>query len=195
MEVLNTLVIELVILAILAVFLELLIPAGDLSRYVRMVLGLLIIVAVLQAATGFWHRELAVDFGSLSLQPPTTTLGGNDVLEEGKRRWEESQAAALEGYRGGLARQIMALSRLNPEVEIEEVLVELDTEGVSGEIGSIRSITLLAAPVVDESDDVSVSLDLDGAWRESLERLCRTIAEFYNLEPDAVRYDDSRRRG
>lgn len=187
MEVLNTLVIELVILAILAVFLELLIPAGDLSRYVRMVLGLLIIVAVLQAATGFWHRELAMDFGSLSLQPPAAS-SNTGALEEGKRRWEESRAEALERYRDGLARQIMALTRLNPEVEITDVLVELDTDGASAQIGSIRSITLVAAPAQDENGDVAVSLNLEDAWRDSLERVCRTIAEFYNLDPEAVRY-------
>lgn len=188
MEVLHTLVIELVMLVVLAAFLELLIPAGDLSRYVRMVLGLLIIVAVLQAATGFWQRGRVPDFGALSLQSPSATFAGDRALEAGQRRWEENRAAALDSYRDGLARQIMALAALNPDTEIGEVVVELNLDGVREPMGSIRGVTLVPAPAVEKHGEGSVSWAEEEARKVSLERLCRTVAEFYGLEPERVRY-------
>lgn len=189
MEILHTLVIELVILVVLAAFLELLVPAGGLSRYVRVVFGLLIIVAVLQAAAGFWERGRAMDLGALSLQSPAA--GHEDgVLEAGERRWEESQSAALRAYRDGLARQVKALAGLSPEVEITAVRVELDHEGVHAPLGTIRSVMLVAAPLAGEHGEEALSWAQRDARGETLDRLCRTIAEFYNLEPEQVGWEE-----
>jgi stage III sporulation protein AF len=185
-DALNLLVTELVILAILAVFLELLIPAGELSRYVRMVLGLLIIVAVLQAATGFWHRELAGTFGELSLQQ--TVPASMSILDEGRQRWEENHARALDEYRAGLARQIMALTRLNPDVEVVKVEVELDVQGLGGEVGRLQEITLYILPDRPGTTAPGVGREVD----DGRERLRRTVAEFYNVDEAVVKYDIQR---
>ena len=49
MEVIRNLVQSLVIIIILAMFLEMLLPAGQMRAYVKMVMGLLVIIAVIQA--------------------------------------------------------------------------------------------------------------------------------------------------
>jgi len=182
-DALNLLVTQLVILAVLAVFLELLIPAGDLSRYVRMVLGLLIIVAVLQAATGFWHRELSGTFSDLSLQQ--TAPATSSILDEGRQRWDDNHARALDEFRTGLARQIMALTRLNPDVEVLNVDVVLDVEGESGEIGRLQRITLYVPP-----DPPGIGIGVSGRGVEDgRDRLRQTVAEFYNVDEALVKYE------
>ena len=71
MEVIRTLVKNLIFIAMLAVFLPMLLPFGEMQRYVKMVLGLLVMVAVLQAAgeatKGSWPEEI----------PALTITGGS----------------------------------------------------------------------------------------------------------------------
>ncbi|MBE0466257.1 MAG: stage III sporulation protein AF [Candidatus Desulforudis sp.] len=187
METLQNLVRELVILIILAVFLELLLPHGDLRRYVRMVLGLLIIVAVLQAGVSFWNRDLAVDLSWVSLGPPDQAATA-EIIREGERLWQMGQARAMNEYEEGLARQIKALAGLNPDLRVSEVRVRLEGGAEAGNLGRLEEVILV--------------LDEDGAWGgeevpvtgqpiaapdpQAVDRLRGLVADFYGLSPEQV---------
>ncbi|MDI6709681.1 MAG: stage III sporulation protein AF [Thermoanaerobacterales bacterium] len=185
LEALHVLVRELVVLAVLALFLELLLPAGDMRRYVRMVFGLLVIVAVVQAAAGPW-RGLAQEFSALSVQ---SVPAAGDALDDGRRLWEENQARAQAGYRDGLAKQIKALAAFNPHLEVRHVEVRL-AEGAEADPGAIEEVLLTVAGKSRPVEEVRIGEgDTGGAFakqEEEGERLRTVIAGFYNLRLEQV---------
>ncbi|MEW6457474.1 MAG: stage III sporulation protein AF [Bacillota bacterium] len=192
MEALQSLVRELVTLVILAVVLELLLPEGDLRRYVRMVLGLLIIVAVLQAAVGFWNRDLAADLSWVTLGQPDRA-GTREILREGERLWQVGQTRALDEYEEGLARQIRALAGLNQEVPVADVRVRLAWGKTAGEPGRLEEVILILGVQHGDADDVPVGA-FPGAEPavdpQAVARLRGLVADFYGLtrEQVSVRY-------
>ncbi len=188
MEAVQNLVRELVILIILAVTLELLLPHGDLRRYVRMVLGLLIIVAVLQAGVSFWNRDLAADLSWVSLGQPDQEATA-EILREGERLWQLGQSRAQTEYEQGLARQIKALAGLNPDVAVAEVRVRVEGGTATGEPGRLEEVVLvLEGESWDKNNEVlPVAAPAKPAPDpEAVERLCRIVADFYGLASEQV---------
>lgn len=188
METLQNLVRELVILVILGVFLELLLPEGDFRRYVRMVLGLLIIVSVLQAAVSFWHRDLATDLSWVSLgQPDQATTG--EIIREGERLWDRGQSQAMGKYEEGLARQIRALAGMNPDLEVAEVRVRLE-KGTAGETGRLEEVVLVldggGGQLMDKDSIPVAGQPTPSPDPESVTRVCGIVADFYGLAREQV---------
>ncbi len=186
LDTLQNLVRELVILIILAVTLELLLPHGDMRRYVRMVLGLLIIVAVLQAGMSFWHRELAADLSWLSLGPPDQAATA-EILREGERLWQAGQSRAQAEYEQGLARQIRGLAGLNPDVAVTAVRVRTTAGTPDGQPGRLEEVILVleGEPLVGEDRPVWAA-PAERSDPEAVERLRRIVADFYSLSPAQV---------
>lgn len=188
MDALQNLVRELVVLVILAVILELLLPEGDLRRYVRMVLGLLIIVAVLQAAVSFWNRGLADDLSWVTLGQPDREAT-REIMRDGERLWQAGQARALDRYEEGLARQIKALTGLNQEVAVADVRVRLEESARAGEPGRLKEVVLILDGRRWETEDVPVGAFPEqepAVDAEALARLRGLVADFYGLAPEQV---------
>lgn len=185
-EILQDLVRELVVLVILAVFLELLLPHGDLRRYVRMVFGLLIIVAVLQAAVSFWNRDLAADLSWVSIGPPDREVTG-EILREGERLWQQGQDRAMSEYEEGLARQIRALAGLNPELAVVEVRVRLEDGTGASVPGRLEAVILVLDGANWDGEDLPVAGQPAAVPDpEAVARLCGIVADFYGLAPEQV---------
>ncbi|MGQ9497860.1 MAG: stage III sporulation protein AF [Desulfotomaculales bacterium] len=174
MEALRTLVRELAVIAILFVFLELLLPAGDIRRYVRMVLGLVIIVVVLHAFASFGWRGLDRELAALRIE------GGkvdDDALARGRKLWEENQARALAAYGEGLEKQIQALGRLSGEVNVAEAQVVMESEG------RIKEVVITVEQPRLRDREVAVSGEpKDDSLDEVVARVRQTIADFYDLD-------------
>ncbi|MEW6540210.1 MAG: stage III sporulation protein AF [Bacillota bacterium] len=189
MDALESLVRELVVLVILAVVLELLLPEGDLRRYVRMVLGLLIIVAVLQTAVGFWNRDLAADLSWVTLSRPDQE-GTREIIREGERLWQLGQTQAMTEYEEGLARQIRALAGLNQEVAVADVDVRFAPGRTAGEPGRLEEVILILGGEHGGAAEVPVGAQLGSRPApdpEAVARLRGLVADFYGLTPEQVK--------
>lgn len=186
LEALRMLVRELVVLVVLVLFLELLLPAGDMRRYVRMVFGLLVIAAVVQAATRPW-LDLAQDFSALSVQ---TVPAVSEGMDEGRRLWERNQERARMGYQDGIAKQVRALAAFNPYLEICDVKVRL-ADGPQAETGALAEVVITVTEKERCVDRVQVKDGLPeetggGDTVDEMARLQAIIAGFYNLLPEQV---------
>lgn len=144
MEVIRLLVQNLIVVVVLAVFLEMLLPQSDLRRYIRLVMGLLIIIAVLQAlgslVKGEWKLylpEQAVSGGQRNLP------GLNEIMASGEKLSRDRQEQALDEYRRALARQVSALAGLSGEVDVLSAEVEIFDEPSSTKFAQIKKITLV----------------------------------------------------
>ncbi|WP_027356062.1 stage III sporulation protein AF [Desulfofundulus thermocisternus] len=212
MELIRQLVQNLIVIVVLAVFLEMLLPASDMRRYVKMVMGLLIIVVVLQAIGGIvrgdWQRHLEPAINAA----PSGVPDLKEILAAGQRLKDGQEQKALEEYRQGLSRQIVALAGLNSEVQVVKARVEIYTDPGDRHYGQIREVFLLLAaarPRIQEQgsgrgEQLVEPVTIDVGERaqpvqgevnakpgpeaeKAAARLTRVVADFYNLSPDQVK--------
>lgn len=192
-----------IIIVILAVFLEMILPQGKMTSYLRMVMGLLIIVAVLQAASGLlqqnWLHDVPVVTYSAEVGPPI-----EEIIASGKQLELQHQDQAIEKYKEGISRQVSALAQLNSQLVVVDVNVELHDDPAKRDFGVIKQIELIIDPVVegDNNDyliepvqvkigdnpteqlitDLEVPVDIKKATRE----MAASIAGLYNLSSSDV---------
>ncbi|MGQ9556489.1 MAG: stage III sporulation protein AF [Desulfurispora sp.] len=122
MEELRIMVQNIVVVIVLALLLELLLPAGDMRRYVHLVCGLLVIVVVFQAA-GNLARVRWADFPAFGARQPIP-----DVVAAGIKLRDRQLGAARDSMRQALQQQIRSLVEVGGEwqvVEVEPVLREV----------------------------------------------------------------------
>lgn len=203
MEILRSLVQSLIIIVVLSVFLEMLLPQSDLRRYIRLVMGLLVIIAVLQAVgslvKGEWRLSLpeqAVNHSQQGFQDL------NEIMATGSKLNRDQQAQALDGYRQSLARQVSALAGISSEMNVVSADVEIYDEDSGPKFGQVKKITLVLkknitpAGVKDKSQQSTVKpVEIMGGegtntttevTKESVDKLKKTISNFYNLSPEQV---------
>ena len=129
---------QVALIALLAAFLEMLLPDKKMTRYVRLVLGLFVVVAILSPlAEGLrLGPEMDVAAWDLRLDPVT------DVpAQQGQEIARANAEAALELYRQRLAGQIKALVSLVPGVKTVEAQVSVDNEKECR--GAIRRVVVI----------------------------------------------------
>src|SRR5690606_12074010 len=98
MEIIKNLVQTLIIIVVLAVFLEMLLPRGKMSPYIKMVMGLLIIVAVLQAISGLLQQNWLQEIPSVTSGYSSDSSGLEDIMAAGKELQATNQNLAVERY-------------------------------------------------------------------------------------------------
>ncbi|HAU31116.1 MAG TPA: stage III sporulation protein AF, partial [Desulfotomaculum sp.] len=135
---------NLIVIIMLAVFLEMFLPQSDLRRYVRLVMGLLIIVAVLQAISSLaksnWQQALPEQ--AISAESPWSP-SLSEITAAGENLNKDQRAQAQEKYRQSLARQVSALAGIKSDVEVISAEVQTYDEPDSQKLGQIKKITLL----------------------------------------------------
>lgn len=130
---------QIAFIALLAAFLEMLLPEKRITRYVRLVLGLFVVVAIITPiAEGLrYGKDMDVTSWDLRIQQQVA-----DPLYRGKALAEENMEEALKLYSERLAGQIKALVILLPEIETAEVVV--DVASAAGQMGAIKSVAVVA---------------------------------------------------
>ncbi|MDN5346884.1 MAG: stage sporulation protein [Clostridia bacterium] len=187
MEALADIVRQVALIVLLAAFLEMLLPRRGLTNYVRLVLGLFVLVAILNPIVGMLGRGGEVAVAAWDLRPPPPL---SEAVAKGRELARRNNEKALETYRHSLANQIKALVSLIPGAGEAEVEVEIEP-GETGRLKLVRVILFRPAEVRGEIKIPPVELvPGDGENRkvepELVERIKTTVCRFYNLSPDQV---------
>lgn len=127
MENLQTLVRNLAIILLLASFLEMLLPSKSMQGFVKLVMGLFVISAILTTLTSFLHMPVEMSI------PAWTETAARDlpVLASGDSGTHIGKDAVQEQYKTIIKNQVKALCLGVPGVNKAEVGVEL-SEGAGG---------------------------------------------------------------
>ena len=97
LEIIGELVVALVLIALVSLVLEMLVPSENYRRYVRMVVGLVILLMVINAFSVLFRGERVSPhfLGNI----PASTEGQQDfIVEEGTRLWELNQQQVINQY-------------------------------------------------------------------------------------------------
>lgn len=199
MDTVRLLVQNLIIIVVLAVLLEMLLPNGEMRRYTRMVLGLMVIVAVLQAVHGLSGGSL---FSEVEEYAWRKVPGDNvpvNILEQGRKIEAENRVKAVEQYKKGLEKQILSLVALEGEVSLVGAEVQIQDDPGQKDFGKVRQVNLIFdhKKGIQQVDTVSVTVGEENREKPAAEippeyageagKAARVVADFYNINQDQVK--------
>ncbi len=173
----------LLVIIILASFLELLLPSGAMRPYVRLAIGLFVLVAILNPALRLLFAQDALQISSWDL----SSYGDNspaEVLKRGDELQQKIVESGLDNMKPKLQGQINAVAILVPGVD------EVDSTVWLNQDGSIKRVTLEVS-CSEGPEAESSSLVFDGQ-RESLQpeleaRLYKVIENMFALKPEQIK--------
>lgn len=93
LEIMGDLVRTLVLIGMVGIILEMLVPEDDYRRYLRMVIGLLILLMVIKAISGFVGRDFSDVFASAEWSIPESEVEA--VVGQGQLMLEENRQMAV----------------------------------------------------------------------------------------------------
>lgn len=126
MERIVQMVCSLILLLLLYSLLELMLPGGNISRFVRLVMGLTLLAVAVSPLSRGWEAAKAEE-----LLPAMSSFReqGAEQVEQGQEIERQLAAAARQEQAEQLASQLAALAELVSGVEQARARVELDGEG------------------------------------------------------------------
>lgn len=160
MQTLIELVRNLIVIVLLASFLELFTPRGELDRWIRLALGLVIVAALVTPVVRWLSSE---DWWTQLPESLTaSTGGGEEYLQQGEMLNQLLQEEAWHEYEQELNRQVAAVAALHAGVAKVAVESEL---GATGELQSLHVYLWLEEGVEDAGQlAAKVSDVLSGFW-------------------------------
>jgi len=190
MAVLSEIVRNVLVIVLVASFIELMLPEGNLRPFVRFAMGLFILIAVLNPVAGvlFEDRTINVEWWDLKADPRQQ----EQILEQGEKInrqiWDSHQQVLSDKVAG----QISAVAMLVPGVEDVETRVVLNE---SGAVESMRLIVKAQSAVPEEEGGRvgvfgSSAADLSPEEQEAIRnKLSTIIKNLYGFDDTAVQIE------
>lgn len=203
LENIKELVHVLVIIIVLGVFIEMLLPSSQMHDYVKMVMGLLIIVVVLEAGAKLVQQEINFELPALSQRTEGPPL--EKIISQGQELAGKQKEQAMSEYQRGLEKQVLALARLQNNLNISGAQVKTADDPQDKDYGRLTEITLnISRETVDSEANtvqrvkpVDITVGADSAEQEVMggtpvnteqaQKLARTVANFYNIPIEKVK--------
>jgi stage III sporulation protein AF len=187
MDALRELVRSLAIIIILTSFLELILPNSKMRNYVRLILGLFVIVIILNPILSFLGT--ADEFSAQAWVESSQNQGLDKILDQAQEMSANSQRSVLKDYTAKVEQQIAAVVKLTPEISKAEVEVELKQENSQNTSGEIDTVIINAQVKKSSASDAHTAEEKDGFSEEPKElerRIQSIVSDFYGLMPQQV---------
>ncbi len=140
MEVLKELVRNVVIIILLTTFLDMLLPSGSLRPFVKVIMGLFVLVSLLNPLLSFFLNEN--EFEVFAWQQENSTAGFDTVLADSSRLNNVNQEIFLRNYASQIAVQMESLLKLVKGAEDINVQVVLEGGQQAGSLEGIKKVTV-----------------------------------------------------
>ena len=175
---------NIIMVVLFATFLELLLPNGSMQRFVRVIMGLFIMLAILNPVMGILEEYVMPgQVPALS----TLSMEHDDISSKAKKLAVDRNKIASEMYKKELAQQIRATVLAVEGVQDATVEVEVESEGTFA--GAIKKLIIYVKPITQEKQKIQIkathaeetllSPKLDA-------KITNTIAAFYQIKPNQI---------
>ncbi len=139
MDTISEIVRTVIIIVLLASFIEMLLPGREMGGYVRLVMGLFIIIAILNPLVSWWKGErINWEIEAWSFVPDRSETEA--AIAQGMELERQNRELALAEYRKRLEKQVESMAKLLPEVESANADIVL--ERGEQQWGVLKSIEL-----------------------------------------------------
>lgn len=140
MEILKSIIRNIIVIIILASFLEMLLPSSSMKRYVKLVMGLFVMITLLGPILNLVDKKYSFELGSYQVSSDTNV---EDILKKAKNISEANKEKAKEEYQLILAKQIQGIAQLNDGLKIIDAQIKLKEENENSNIAGIDQVTLI----------------------------------------------------
>lgn len=130
-----------VVIVLLTTFIDLILPSSSMQRFVKVVMGLFILVTILNPILNLFTR--GQDFEVMTWQLKTNTSSANTVLAQSDKLTATNQSLFLENYGRSVEGQMKALVKLVKGIKEAEVQVELKGGKQLGTLEGIASVLVM----------------------------------------------------
>lgn len=201
MELLQELVRNIVVIVIIGALIDMMMPSGKLQRYLKMVVGLFIISAILNPVLKITRNP---DLGNVI---NIEKSGGKEeglaaLMEKGQKINEKNNQKGLREYEKRVEQQITALVELDKEVKVLQVSVFVNKDNSSKNFGQVKEVNILAAKAKADStfkDSIVSPVDINIKTSDqnekdknepvspsAREKIIKTLTSFYGISPEQV---------
>jgi stage III sporulation protein AF len=181
---------NIIFVVLFASFLELLLPSSSMQRFVRVIMGLFIMLAILNPIIGVVQHHLT----SINQIPALSTNSeiSNVITNEVNHVTNERDKLSLELYKKELSQQIRILIIAMDGVADANVVVEINSNTTNG----VKSIVVYIKPGISTKNEKVASIKKitidkqSGKTEESYaglkERITEMITELYQIPKEKV---------
>ncbi|PKM81293.1 MAG: hypothetical protein CVU89_09775 [Firmicutes bacterium HGW-Firmicutes-14] len=199
MDTVRVIVKSILIIIMMTAFLEIVLPRSDMKRYINLIIGLFVIIAVLNPFLSLVSKPL--DFDVLGLEGAQGSSDTESLIKKGKDIAQKGREQAVSSYKEKLSGQIMALSAFYRDANVTRADVDIVEDPGDEDFGQIRKVVLIVGGpddrVLDSSpvkvDEIDVSAgpgdekkEESGPASEGYGELKELVAGFYGLTPEQV---------
>lgn len=199
LQMLNMWIKNIVLIILFATFIELLLPNNNYKKFVKVIMGLLVLQAVLQPVLDLFNnpwREAAVQ--GVTARAVVEKTG--QITNQSTKLQGERDRLVLEQYRRELSKQVQVLAMSVAGVADVGVNISLNEQKDDKSYGAIKVITLTAkaeqtvkgptsvepvkrVEVSGAANKLTVGLSVDESTKEHIKKV---ISEFYHLRTEQV---------
>jgi stage III sporulation protein AF len=133
---------NIIVIMILAAFLQMILPEGGMRRYVQLALGLIMVLTLLTPLVSLAQNPFSVTelLGQATLQ-----TNWEELRVKGKMFQEKNDQVLLENYRQVLSSQVKQLLEQQAEVQVTACQFDLVEDRDAEDFGRIRSLQVEVA--------------------------------------------------
>lgn len=181
---------NIILIVLFASFLELLLPNSSLQRFIRVIMGLLIMLTILNPAIDLVQGNWTA--GDI----PTIGTGGQkqaDIVRSANMAVGERDRLAKEIYKRDIGKQIRALVMAIDGVSEVRIAIELQEQAETGATGAIKIISLYVKPGNISKPAAIDKISVGAVQHPELElketvrtKIRSTLTELYQLRGDQI---------
>ncbi|CQR74053.1 Stage III sporulation protein AF (Spore_III_AF) [Sporomusa ovata DSM 2662] len=191
-----------IFVVLFAAFLELLLPNNSMQRFVRVIMGLFIMLAILNPIIGVIEHQVTADQLPVLAARVDSNLAAADVLQATNNVAEKREQLARDLYVKDLSRQIRATVMAVDGVADAKVVVTIDNgdtgpQKTSKAMGKLKHVVVYLEPGITASErkisQVTVGVSISGAAPEAkklpavvVDKVTRVVTELYQLRSSQV---------
>lgn len=190
MQLLSEIVRNVIVIIIIASFLELLLPQGTLQPLVRFAIGLFILIAVLNPVMGFLLQDVNHTIECWNFQADMHEQ--EEIMQQGKKLNEQILKSNQQLLQEKVEGQIGAVAMLVPGIEEVETMVSINDQGGMEKIEMIISPESADPPLVDSKIGV-LGLNYQSLSAEEKKKVeakvRRVVKDLYGFKDEQIKIE------
>lgn len=190
--ILREIVHNLVVIILLTTFLDMLLPNNNMQRFIKVVMGLFIMITILNPIIVFLNRGMEINSWSLSLPYEEKV---DTVFAQGEEFARLQDNQIKDEYKKGLEQQIQVIVSLIPEVKDVSCQLEMVKSDRIGSIGEIKKVNLnilleeqdlLVKPVESVTLSPQNNKKVDDSYDGVKKKIINIVSNYYNLPENYI---------
>ena len=210
MDIIREIVTSIIIVLVLTALLEMILPNSSMQRFVKVIMGLFIIITLLNPLVRLINEDLSAELTSLTVMNRDEEL--QTILVKGKEISDQSNEKVLTDYEKKLGQQILSVANFTDGSAIIDAKVKVSRAEDQNSFGKIEEVVLIMGKEKKDQNFekpgivepvAPVKFETSGQTRESqardpttealsnevrnLDEAVHAIASFYGINKEQIK--------